>query len=117
MARLFLSFTLALATATLILFGAGATPASAQPATPDTAHGNRPARRSIPRRKRPSTCCSTSAIIAAAIKKLEEASRKYPELPSAHVLMYNILAQVNQAERRPLELEEAVKNTPSDPEP
>ena len=34
MARSFFSFTFALATATVILLGAGATPASAQPATP-----------------------------------------------------------------------------------
>ena len=49
MARSFLSFTFALATATLILLGAGATPASAQPATA-ACHSNapRPSRRQYP---------------------------------------------------------------------
>ena len=92
MARSFLSFTFALATATFILFGSGGNaglgPAdgSCQP------HRPRQHRRSTPRPRRPSTAAQ-QARYAGAIKKLEDASRKYPELPSAHVLMYHILAK------------------------
>jgi tetratricopeptide (TPR) repeat protein len=55
--------------------------------------------------------------MAKAIKVLTEVSRKYPELPSAHVLMYQILAQMNQPNAARFQLELAVRETPSDPEP
>ena len=80
MARLFFSFTFALATATVVLLGAGATPASAQPATPPF-HRPRPNRSSTPRCRRPSTGCSASANMPAAIRKLEEPRGNIPNFP------------------------------------
>ncbi len=120
MARLFLSFTFALATATLILFGAGATPASAQaPKAGASAAATAPVYQ-----KELSEAfqlfLGPKHDYPGAIKALEVVVRKYPELPYAHVLMYQILAQVNQqnaAAAARNELEAAVQTNPSDPEP
>ncbi len=52
-----------------------------------------------------------------AIKALEIAARSNPELPSAHMLMYQVLVQLNQQPAARLELETAAHSNPSDPEP
>ena len=118
MARSFLSFTFALASATLILLGAGATPASAQPSTP-AAPSAAPRPRQYPEAQEALNLLFGKRDYQGAIKKLEDAARRYPELPSAHVLMYQILSnpQVNQQNAALNELEVAVQQTPSDPEP
>ncbi len=118
MARSFLSFTLTLAAATLILSAAGARSASAQPAAPPTASpAAAPVQKTYPEAQQALDLLLKNRDYPGAIKKLEEASRRYPELPSAHVLMYNILAQMNQANAARSELDVATQATPSDPEP
>ena len=92
MARSFLSFTFALATATLILLGAGATPASAQPATPATPSTAARQAKTVSGGAEAFQLLVGPSAISGCIKKLEDASRKYPELPSAHVLMYQIFS-------------------------
>ena len=54
-----------------------------------------------------------------AIEKLKTAAQTHPELPSARVLMYQILKsrEVNQPTAAALQLELAIHETPSDPEP
>lgn len=116
MARSFLSFTFALATATAILFGTGATPASAQSATPTTPSAA-PAQKKYPEAQEALQLLLGKRDMPGAIKLLEKASRTYPELPAAHVLMYQILAQLNQPNAARFELEVAIKTNPSDPEP
>ena len=51
--------------------------------------------------------------------KLKIAAKKYPELPSAHVYMYQILSdlRVDQPKLACAHLAEALKEDPSDPEP
>jgi len=117
MARLFLSFTFALATATVILFGAGATSASAQPAVTPTTPATSPAQKKYPEAQEALQLLIGKRDMPGAIKLLENAARKYPELPSAHVLMYQILAQLNQPNAARFELEVEIKTNPSDPEP
>ncbi len=51
------------------------------------------------------------------IRAVESASRKYPELPSAHVVMYEIFLQMKEPKAARLELEKAIKANSSDPEP
>jgi Tfp pilus assembly protein PilF len=51
------------------------------------------------------------------VKMLEAASQKYPELPSAHVLMCYIFMQLDQSKAARFELEKAVRTNPNDPEP
>ena len=51
-----------------------------------------------------------------AIKALEDASRKYPALPSAHVIMYRVFKEFEPNYAR-LQLDEAIKANPGDPEP
>ena len=92
MARSFLSFTFALATATLILLGAGATPTSAQPQLPKLPRRPSQAKQYPEVQEAVQLLLGPTHDMRAAIKVLEDAARKYPELPSAHVLMYQILA-------------------------
>ena len=115
MARSFFSFIFALATATLILLGSEVAPASAQPAIPSLP----------PAAPKPKQCPEVQEAIdrfvkdrdmKACIRALEDAARKQPELPSAHVLMYQILSQRNQFDAARLQLEEAINTNPSDPE-
>ncbi len=113
MARSLLSFTLALGAATLI--GAVAIPASAQPKAPETSAAA-PAQKKYPEAQEALDLLGKRNY-PAALDKLKIASRKYPELPSEHVLMHSIFAQLNQANLARNELEQAVKETPSDPEP
>ncbi len=115
MTRPLLLFIIALATATIILLGAGAMPATAQPGS-DSA----PSADAKPKRypeAQEALDLLAKRDMPGAIKKLEEAARKYPELPSVHVLMYEILAQLNQSADARAELDKAVKANPSDPEP
>ena len=116
MTRSFLSFILVLATAMLILLGGGATPALAQQAASVTASAA-PGSKRYPELQEALDLLLKKRDGVAAVKKLEEASRKYPELPSAHVLMYTIFAQVNQPTAARAELDEAIKTSPTDPEP
>ena len=120
MARRFLSFTLALAIAALMLLGAAATLASAQTVTVVVGSGTQwgaAAPNKYPEVQEAVQLASgPNPDMPAAIKKLEDAARKYPELPSAHVLMFQILFPIDpNAARR--QLNEAVKANPSDPEP
>jgi tetratricopeptide (TPR) repeat protein len=116
MARSFLSFTFALATATLILLGDGATSVLAQPVTPVAPTAAAPKQKQYPEVQEALQLLAQRKM-ADAIKKLDEVSRKYPELPSAHVMMYLILAQNNQPNVARFELEVAIHANPSDPEP
>lgn len=118
MARSFLSFTFALAAAALIVFGAAAKPATAQPVPPEVpSPAAKP--KQYPEVQEAFQQLLKDRNMPACIKTLEGVSRKYPELPSAHVLMYNFLAlpQVNQPNAARFQLEEAIRTTPSDPEP
>jgi cytochrome c-type biogenesis protein CcmH/NrfG len=54
---------------------------------------------------------------AECVRRLEAAVRKYPELPSAHVLMYQEFANEGKPNTARYELEEAVRAEPGDPEP
>jgi len=117
MARSSVSLTFALATATVILLGGGATPGYAQSATP-AAPSAAPSQRQYAEVEE-AVNKLRQGDMPGAIKTLEEAAKKYPDLPSAHVLMYRILAspQVNQPNFARLQLDEAIKADPSDPEP
>jgi len=55
--------------------------------------------------------------IPAAVAKLEEAKRKYPYLPSAHMQMYQILIKSSEPFLAIVQLDEAVRADPGDPEP
>jgi len=118
MARSFLSFTLALATATLML-GLGAVPASAQPAPPVTPSTTAPAAKTYPEVAEAFQKFGRSRNYKECIKDLELVGRKYPELPSPYVLMYNFfnLKEVNQPNMARLQLEQGIRVNPSDPEP
>ena len=116
MARSFLSFTMVLGTATLILFGAGTMSALADPQAPAAPTPPPTAQKKYPEAQEALDRLGKRDY-AGAIEKLKIASRKYPELPSEHVLMYNILAQLNQANAARNELDVATQTTPSDPEP
>ncbi len=118
MTRLFLSCQFTLASATMILLGVGAMPASAEPwnwYVPTTA----------PRQgQRPEDQYRDDAIqllkkgeIGKAIWVLEGAARKFPELPRAYVMMYQILLQMKEPKAARLQLEEVIGSVPSDPEP
>jgi len=80
MARSFLSCTLALATATLVLFGVGAAPSSAQPLAPTTPTA------AAKEKAYPEVIAAFQLLMNTrnmpnAIKALDDAVRKYPELP------------------------------------
>jgi len=115
MFRPFLSFSFALATATVILVVAGAGPVSAQPQISSSAAAPA-AQQQFPELQEALKLLSERKV-PECFKKLEEAARRHPELPSAHVLMYQILSQLNQPNAAKFELERAAHTTPSDPEP
>jgi tetratricopeptide (TPR) repeat protein len=116
MARAFLSFTTVLAAATVILFGAGAMPVLAQvPAADPTATSKSNQYPEV--REAVQLLLGPNRDKPRAVKVLENAARRYPELPTAHVLMYQILVQLNQQTAARLELEAAVRADPSDPDP
>ncbi len=118
MARSFLSFTSALAIATLCLLGAGVAPALAQPQSPETPKPEAAKPKTYPEvQEAVQALLGPTRDIDAATKMLETAARKYPELPSAHVLLYQILAQVNQPAAARFQLEVAINTEPHDPEP
>ncbi len=119
MARSFLSFAFALVAAALILCGVGVTPASAQPKLqPETP--TPPAKQN----KYPEVQEAFQLLLgpthdlAGAYKILKDAERKYPELPPAHVLLFQFLASnvMNQPAAARFELEKEIKESPSDPE-
>ncbi|MGA2256424.1 MAG: hypothetical protein ABSG53_17385 [Thermoguttaceae bacterium] len=121
MARSFLSLSFALAT--FVLLGAGATSASAQPAIPTPPASAAPAAPTkqvdSPEVQEALQELIKTGSIPNAISKLEEALRKYPDLPSAHVIMGSWLAspKFNRRDLALLQLDEAVKTNSSDPEP
>ncbi len=115
MARSFTLFTLAAATAMVVLFAAGAMPASAEPAsnfTPSAAPGVKQ-----PPEVQEGFRLLSKGETTRAIRALETASRKYPELPTARVMMYEMFLQMKEPKAASLQLEEAVKMMPGDPEP
>jgi tetratricopeptide (TPR) repeat protein len=118
MARSFLSFTLALAAATLILFGAGATRALAQP-TPSGSGSTAtpPVEKKYPEVGDAFQYLVNTRDMPTTIKKLKEAVRQYPELPSEYVLMFQFLAQqLNQPAAAKFQLEVGVHVYPNDPD-
>ena len=104
MARSFRSFTLALA-ATTVWLGGTALWAQSAPSESPQQKDLQEALNLLQQNRYPE-----------AIKKLEAAKRKYPELSSPHVMMYNWAKQLNQANNARRELELAVRDRPNDPE-
>jgi tetratricopeptide (TPR) repeat protein len=124
MARSFLSCTLALLAAALILLGSGATPAAAQApsGSGDLAHSGTAAdpMQSTDVKDALQLLFGSKHDYPGCIEALTKAGRTYPELPSPHVVLFRVLANVNRqdaAQAARAELEAAVKETPSDPEP
>jgi tetratricopeptide (TPR) repeat protein len=107
------SSSFALITTTVIVLAAAATPAFAQPMLPAMPSAT-PKPKQYPELKE-------------ALQRLKELGtgplwssgpqRPNPELPSAHVLMYQILSEMNQTNAARFELEVAVHEGRSDPEP
>jgi len=127
MARSFLSFNFALATAALVLYGVGATPASAQPVGPSTSGSigssstgvstTKPDQSKYPEvQQAVNLLLGPTRDMAGALKLLKKAEKMYPELPVANVMLYQIFAQLNQAGQARFQLEIAVNTSPSDPE-
>ena len=117
MARSSLSFTFALATVTLLLLGAAATPVSAQSpqvgglaTTPSTT----PKQKEYPEVKDAITALNNNDF-PGAIKSLEKAAKKNSELPPENILMFLLVRERNPALARS-QLESAVHNAPNDPE-
>ena len=125
MARTFLSFVASLATVAAILVGLGATPTAAQTETQAPTGGTLAVSgtAALGTKQYPEMQQAVQLLLGpkhdkeAAIKALEIAARTYPELPSAHVLMYQVLVRLNQQPAARLELEAAAHSNPSDPEP
>ena len=120
MARSSSSFTFSLACATLVLLGGGVTPVSAQPATSTSSSGTAttaPKPRQYPELQEGLRLLVGKHDLPAASKKFEDAARRYPELPSASVLMYQVLSQLGQPADARRQLEEAIKANCNDPEP
>jgi tetratricopeptide (TPR) repeat protein len=120
MARSLLSSTLALSVAMLLLLSRGAAPASAQQPTPPVAP--QPTPPAAPQQGQYPEVQEAIQLLREgkmpeAVKVLEDASRKYPALPAAHVLMYEILLRMNQPNLARLQLDEAIKANRGDPEP
>lgn len=115
MARSSLSFAFALATVTLLLLGAAATPVSAQPAvSPSTTPATAPKQKEYPEVKDAITALNNNDFLGA-LKKLDEVAKKNSELPPANILMYLLVRERNPALAR-MQLESAVHNAPNDPE-
>ena len=112
MARFLLSLTFGLATATLVSLSRGPAPASAQQPTTPVAPQQQP----FAEVKEAYQLLSEGKV-PEAVKVLEDASRKYPALPSAHVLMYELLLRMNQPNLARQQLDVAINAKPSDPEP
>jgi tetratricopeptide (TPR) repeat protein len=115
MARSFLFHKVALATATAVL-GASSF-AIAQPALSTSGSA-------APAAKQPESAEMEKAVqflnqrnVKDAFPHLVKASEENPKLPSAYVMMYHFLRQVNQGNAARSFLEQAVLETPSDPEP
>ncbi len=118
MARSFLSFPSALAIATLIVLGAGANPGLAQPQPPPSKQPEPESKPTYPEvQQAVQALLGPTHDMPTAVKLLTDAARKYPELPSAHVLLYQILAQVNRPADARFQLEVAINTEPHDPEP
>jgi hypothetical protein len=114
MSRSQLSFIFALAAATQALLGA--TASLAQPTARGTSQRQDESPRELVEAVQILRSQGVSVGIPSAIKKLEEASGKYPELPTPHVIMYYLLRS-NQPILARLQLNDAVKSNPNDPEP
>lgn len=116
MTRLFRSLTHAWAIATAILLGARATSVSAQPERglfPSAA----PKPIQYPAVYEAARQLRRDHDLPKAMQALESASRSYPELPSARVMMYQILARMKEPGPARQQLEEAMRSNPDDPEP
>ena len=101
MARTFLSFVASLATVAAILVGLGATPTAAQTETQAPTGGTLAVSgtAALGTKQYPEMQQAVQLLLGpkhdkeAAIKALEIAARTYPELPLAHVLMYQVLVR------------------------
>jgi len=114
MARSFLSLTIALAIAAVIL-GAGAPSAMAQP-TISTTTATTPKPKEYPEVQAALKALNERKLDEA-LDDLRKAARMYSELPSEYIMMYRIMVQANQPNAARFWLEKAVTETPSDPEP
>ena len=115
MARYFFSFTVALATAAIVVVASSSV--SAQPAVSTTGVTTpAPKEPDIPELKEGITLLSQGKI-ADAVKKFHEASLRNPKLPNEYVMLYRIFAQANQGNAAKQSLDKAAFEYPSDPEP
>jgi tetratricopeptide (TPR) repeat protein len=115
MTRSFLRFAVAAAAAATLTFGLVTPPADGQPAGNQALQGAQQLKQ-YPEVKEALQLLADNDKAGAA-EKLEQAAGKYPELPSAHVVLYELLARANRTKEALAELDEAVKANPSDPEP
>jgi tetratricopeptide (TPR) repeat protein len=118
MAHSLRSSSFALVTTTVIVLGAAATPAFAQPMPP--------AMPSVTPKPKPYPDVPEAVIqellgghncFALGVEELKHSLRKHPELPSAHVIVYQLLMQRNQPTAARFELEVAIQTAPDDPDP
>lgn len=117
MTRSFLLFTLALATTRVLLLGSGATPASAQPAPPVNPTPPETKPKQDPELQEALQRLFQERDVNRPIWRSGIGPLPYPELPRAHVRMYQFLIQLNQPAAARFQLELAIHDTPSDPEP
>jgi len=115
MARDLLSFTLALVTAAAILLAVGTTLVSAQPQTPSRSLEPENQAKKYPEVQEAAELLLGPKHDVVGATKLLEGRTIYPGRPPAHVIMYDVLARLNQPDAR-FQLELAVKSTPGDPE-
>jgi tetratricopeptide (TPR) repeat protein len=117
MARSSFSFLFVLAAAAVILFGVGAPPVGAQPVSATAPQTTTTPREYPEVKKGLEYLGKTPPDVKACLQAFKEAGRLYPELPTEHVMLFNFLARSNQPNAAKFQLEEAVKSSPSDPEP
>jgi tetratricopeptide (TPR) repeat protein len=115
MARDLLSFTLALVTAAAILLAVGTTLVSAQPQKPSRSLEPENQAKKYPEVQEAAELLLGPKHDVVGATKLLEGRTIYPGRPPAHVIMYDVLARLNQPDAR-FQLELAVKSTPGDPE-
>ncbi len=119
MARSFFWLVVLLAAAMPFLPGTGEKPVRGQSGgtTRNPAGLSSPGRSAYPEITQVVKILREGGSIIEATKKAEEASRNHPELPTPHVLMYQILTLLHRPDLARYQLDEAVQTNPDDPEP
>ena len=120
MARRFLFSIVALATVAAVLGGTslcGSSSAFAQPALSTTGSAAPAIKPPDSDEMKLGDQSLRQRDMAGAFKHYEAASRQDPKLPSAYILMFYKLAQLNQVNLAKAWLDQAFLQTPSDPEP